>query len=175
MKKYPEYTAEELNRIPWRPNRMNLSNYLDHNCECANCLGIHNLSEFDVSLEGSKMRLIVECPECRKKSIIKVKGFFSTKLITIASLPELEGETFPTCKYCGQETSMAGNLTNMILSEIEDPGEFNSKYGMRCTEHSSGLTRELMKEKNISKNEFEEAHKKALKIMADKVELMKFK
>ena len=84
-------SAEEFaktNRIRWRPNKMNLSYYLDKIWECAQCGSQNLLDSGSVSLEGGGMRLIITCANCRKLTVVKVKGIFRYRLITEAGILE---------------------------------------------------------------------------------------
>lgn len=74
---------------------------------------------------------------------------------------------FPACMKCGEETSKSGNLTNMILSGITDPDEFNRRYGMMCADHTAEITQKIIQEKNLTEIDLANAHKKALKVMAE--------
>ena len=69
---------------------------------------------------------------------------------------------FPTCRKCSKTTSKTGNYTNMYLSGILDPEEFDKKYGMMCGDHAGELTRIIMAEKKLSKRDFANAHMNAL-------------
>lgn len=68
-----------------------------------------------------------------------------------------------TCHICGKELSKVGNYTNMILSDITDPKEFDESYGLKCAEHSSELTELLVSENKISEEDFEKAFELAEK------------
>lgn len=73
---------------------------------------------------------------------------------------------FPTCKKCGKETSRAGNITNMILSGMTDPDEFNQRYGMMCTRHAVEITEKIAQERNLTSDDIAKANIKVLKVMA---------
>lgn len=74
---------------------------------------------------------------------------------------------FPTCRKCSKTTSKAGNYTNMYLSGILDPEEFDKKYGMMCGDHAAEVTRIIMEEKNLSKRKWVRANRKALKALEE--------
>lgn len=160
MSKYPRYSISQIDSIGWRPNQMNLSIYQDLPWECAECNKMNFLIRQSVSFEGSGMRLIVKCRECRKDSIIKVKGLFRIQLITEASLPILFW--WKKCKICGQEVSMVGNLTNMILIKIVDPKEFYTRFGMMCAEHAGEITNKIAEEKGFNDQEVMRAIQEAM-------------
>lgn len=69
---------------------------------------------------------------------------------------------FPTCRKCSKTTSKAGNYTNMYLSGILDPEEFDKKYGMMCGDHAGEVTSIIMREKNLSERDWRKANRKAL-------------
>ncbi|MGB7296559.1 MAG: hypothetical protein WBC70_13310 [Candidatus Aminicenantales bacterium] len=72
---------------------------------------------------------------------------------------------FSTCRKCSKTTSKVGNYTNMYLSGILDPEEFDKKYGMMCGDHAGEMTKIILSEKNLSRKDFAEAHRKALMVM----------
>jgi hypothetical protein len=76
---------------------------------------------------------------------------------------------FPACKKCGKETSRTGNITNMILLGIEDPQEFNQRYGMMCERHAAEITERMAKERNLTPGDIAKANIKALKVMAQEL------
>ena len=75
--------------------------------------------------------------------------------------------SFPYCKICGKETSKAGNITNMILSGIDNPNEFNDFYGMLCADHAAELTSKIAKSKNLSTSDVQEANQLAMIVMME--------
>jgi len=77
--------------------------------------------------------------------------------------------TFTTCRKCKNQTSKVGNYTNMFLSGICNPGEFDNHYGMMCANHAAEITQKIIKEKNLTELDLENAHKKALKIMDEEI------
>ena len=118
------------------------------------------------------MRLILRCPDCRRHSVVRVKGLLRPRIVTKASVAKevdskLSGQslTFPKCKVCGKATSKAGNLTNMVLVEIEDPGRVDDEYGMMCAEHAGELTDRIVSEKRLSESELQEAMARAHELM----------
>ncbi len=78
---------------------------------------------------------------------------------------------FSTCRKCSKTTSKAGNYTNMYLSGILDPEEFDKEYGMMCGDHAAEVTKIIMEEKNLSKRKWVRANRKALKALEE--DLMK--
>jgi hypothetical protein len=72
---------------------------------------------------------------------------------------------FPTCRKCSKSTSKSGNYTNMVLSGIYDPEEFDKKYGMMCADHAGEVTRIIMNEKFLSQRDFRKAYQKAQKAL----------
>lgn len=170
MANYPELGLDEFASIKWRQNKMNLSAYLDLDCQCAHCGTIDRFSNYSVELEGVGMRLIIKCDNCKKRSIVKPKGFFKIKIETQYKAPIVnDGLRFPTCKLCDKETSLTGNLTNMALSGVEDPSEFNSKYGMMCSSHAGQITKQIMEDKGLTDTDFSNAHDKAKRLIQQKL------
>ena len=51
--------------------------------------------------------------------------------------------TYPECKFCKEPTSKTGNIANMLLSGIGDPGAFHDRFGMACSPHAQRMTAEL--------------------------------
>ena len=83
---------------------------------------------------------------------------------------DLSGKAyFPTCKKCGKKTSRAGNITNMILSGIKNPDEFNQRYGMMCAQHATEITEKIAQERNLTPDSIAKANIKALKVMAQEL------
>lgn len=76
---------------------------------------------------------------------------------------------FPTCKKCTKQTSKSGNYTNMFLSGISNPEEFDNYYGMMCADHASEITQKIIQEKNLTEIDLANAHKKALKLMDEEL------
>ena len=76
---------------------------------------------------------------------------------------------FPTCKKCGKETSRAGNITNMILSGIINPDEFNQHYGMMCAQHTVEITEKITQERNLTPDDIAKANMKALQVIAQEL------
>ncbi len=73
---------------------------------------------------------------------------------------------FSNCKICGKETSKTGNLTNMVMAgnrdpEMQDPNNFNDKYGMMCSIHAMDVTKQIVSEYNIPEEEYQTAFEKA--------------
>jgi hypothetical protein len=73
---------------------------------------------------------------------------------------------YPVCKRCSRPTTKAGNYTNMALSGILDPMKFDQRYGMMCGDHASELSRQIMRERKLTKEDWVEANMRALEIMA---------
>lgn len=170
MINYKELSLDEFTSIKWRLNKMNLSNYLDLECECAQCGRINKFSNYLVELEGGGMQLLIKCNNCNKKSIIKIKGFFKIKIETLYKVPLIEDDLkFPNCKICNSETSLTGNLTNMELTGINDSNEFNTKYGMMCSNHAQQLTKQLMQEKGLTEVDFRKAYEKVEQAIQRKI------
>lgn len=76
---------------------------------------------------------------------------------------------FLTCKKCGKETSRAGNITNMILSGIINPDEFNQRYGMMCAQHAVEITEKIAQERNLTPDDITKANMKALQVIAQEL------
>jgi hypothetical protein len=170
MTNYPEISLDDFASIKWRQNRMNLSAYLDLECQCAHCGTIDKFSNYAVELEGAGMRLLVTCDRCEKKSIVRPKGFFKIKIVTQYKVPVFNDNLkFPTCRLCDKETSLTGNLTNMALSGIDEPDEFNNKYGMMCSNHAGQITKQIMEDKGLTEADFHKAHERAKEIMQRKL------
>ena len=77
---------------------------------------------------------------------------------------------FPGCKKCLKPTSKMGNYTNMYLSDILYPEEYNKKYGMMCAEHAGEVSEIIIKEKKMKISDWEEATQKARAIMHQELE-----
>lgn len=78
---------------------------------------------------------------------------------------------FPSCKICGKETTRTGNTTNMILTGIRNPEEFNNKYGMMCAEHAGEITKRIIEQKQLSEEDLRKANKGAIKLICSQLEL----
>lgn len=67
-------------------------------------------------------------------------------LIPVEVDPEKRWVSYPTCKFCAQETSKTGNVSNMILLNIKDPRAFDASFGMACSQHAMELTARIAPE-----------------------------
>lgn len=64
---------------------------------------------------------------------------------------------YPACALCGEPTSMAGNMTNMVMLRISDPEEFNAEHGMSCAKHASELSGQLIVKLKLTDPDVESA------------------
>ena len=162
------FTLTEFERIPWRRNKMKLQSYVGVAWNCSEC-GFSNL--FDdrlVALEGGGMRIVVTCLSCGQASVLKAKGIFKPKLEVEASLPsELRQPSLPSewsrCGVCSGAASPVTMLQNMLLADIRDVRDFQSRYGPRCLMHATAQADEIARERHLTDYDVSVARIKAYK------------
>lgn len=94
---YPEVTRIGLSRLYRLVTPLRLNEHLDRHWKCAGCgrTASFQPSQFVAALENRvylfrQKRLILACPYCPEKTLVRVKGFLRLELETIARLVSQE-------------------------------------------------------------------------------------
>jgi len=57
----------------------------------------------------------------------------------------------------------------MYLAGIRDPKVFDKQYGMMCGDHAAEVTKMIIREKNLTQEDFADSHMKTLRLLDEEL------